>query len=405
MREPKKKAPERELWLERIRALQNLRGVMRLVWQASPFIVTGILVLRVLIALVPIGILAISRRIIDLVNFKATRTPHSEVSSIDTAILIAGALTARACFHDNPQIVSLATNLYNAVDFPWMMNGSKQYFALGWMPETGFLPSRWNTYSELLILYVLGIGSPAHPISGAAWDQWRLPMESDGRYTYIGGGPLFIHQYPLAWIDLRARFASDPVRHIPYLVTAAIDPHTTFRANYLLNAIIATQAQRQGFRDKLSRRFPGYSDNVWGLTSSDSPGGYIDWGNSLDDPRIDVTVAPSAVAGSLMFTPEICIPALRTMLRLYGNKIYGRYGFVDAFNPTNGWVSKDVVEIAGGITLLSAENLCTGSVWRWFMSNPEPERALDVVGLVDLRHPLEQYKIGPDVIVDDWNQP
>ena len=105
-----------------------------------------------------------------------------------------------------------------------------------------------------------------------------------------------------------------------------------------------------------------------------------------------------------MVTPEICIPALRTMRRLYGEKVYGRYGFADAFNPTSGWVSKDVVGLAAGITLLSAENLRAGSVWRWFMSNPEPERALDIVGLADVRHPLEHYRIEPDAIADDWNR-
>ena len=105
-----------------------------------------------------------------------------------------------------------------------------------------------------------------------------------------------------------------------------------------------------------------------------------------------------------MFTPEISIPALRTMLILYGKKAYGRYGFADAFNPTTGWVSRDVVGIDVGITLLSAENLRTGNVWKWFMNNPEIERALDMVGLLDVRHPLEHYRIDPDAIVD-WERP
>jgi len=326
------------------------------------------------------------------------RTPRSEVSSIDTAILMAGVLTARACFHDDAEIVSLATELFDNVDFPWMMNGSGPYFSLGWMPETGFLAKRWSVYSELLILYVLAIGSPTHPISGAAWEQWKVSLESECGYTYIGGGPLFIHQYPQAWIDLRERTAP-----LPGSLTAAIERGLTYQTNYWLNAILATRAQRAGFRDKLARKFPGDSENVWGLTSSDSPTGYVDWGDSLDDLRIDGTVAPSAVAGSLMFTPDICIPALRTMRQLYGRKVYGRYGFADAFNPGTGWVSNDVVGIAAGITLLSAENLRAGSVWKWFMSNPAPERALDIVGLVDRRHPLKHYTIEPDAIVDDWN--
>jgi hypothetical protein len=115
---------------------------------------------------------------------------RSEVSSIDTAFLLAGVLTARACFSDNAEIDSLETELFNNVDFPWMMNASQEYFSNGWMPEKGFLPAQWNSYSELLILYVPGIGSPTHPISGASWDQWKISLESDCGYTYIGGGPL-----------------------------------------------------------------------------------------------------------------------------------------------------------------------------------------------------------------------
>jgi hypothetical protein len=247
------------------------------------------------------------------------RTLNSEVSSIDTAFLLAGVLTVRSCFSDDAEIVSLATQLFNDVDFPWMMNGSPDFFSLGWTPESGFLSQRWSTYSELLILYVLAIGSPTHPISGATWDRWKIYMNSVCGDAYIGGGPLFIHQYPLAWIDLRDR------------VPPALHP------NYLLNSILATRAQRLGFIELLAPRFPRYSANIWGLTASDSRLGYIDWGTSFNDPRIDGTVAPSAAAGSLMFTPEICLPALQTMQKLYGEKAFGRYGFADAFNPATGW--------------------------------------------------------------------
>ena len=175
----------------------------------------------------------------------------------------------------------------------------------------------------------------------------------------------------------------------------SIVPRVNYRVNYFLNAVTATRAQQEIFSKKLSREFPGYSANIWGVTSSDSDKGYTDWGSSPTDPRIDGTVVPSAAAGSLMFTPDICIPALRTMLVKYGKKIYGRYGFADAFNPTTGWVSQYVIGIDVGITLLSAENLRTGNVWQWFMSNAEPERALDLVGLLDRRHPLENYQIQP----------
>lgn len=301
---------------------------------------------------------------------------NSEVSSIDTALLLGGVLTARQYFRDDPEIVQLATTIYNRVDFPWMMDGSDLYFAHGWTPESGFLRYRWDTYSELMILYVLGIGSPTHPISPATWYAWKLPVVSQGGYTYVGGGPLFIQQYSQAWIDLR-----DRVWHSP---EGAVVP----QVNFFANSVAATRAQQHAFSTTLAQKFPGYSAKVWGLTASESVKGYTDWGSSPLDPRIDGTVVPSAAAGSLMFAPDACIPAMRAMLVKYGKKIYGRYGFADAFNPTTGWVSDYVIGIDVGITLLSAENLRTGQVWQWFMSNPEPERALNLVGLV--KNPLPQ---------------
>lgn len=282
----------------------------------------------------------------------------SEVSSIDTALLMGGVLTARQYFAHDPEIKSLATEIYNRIDFPWMMSG-QDFFSHGWTPEKGFLPYRWDTYSELLILYVLGIGSPTHPIPHGVWDKWKLPVVEDGNYVYVGGGPLFIHQYSQAWLDLRGRRNS--------------------RMDYFANSIAATRAQRDMFSQRLSREFPAYSKDLWGVTASDSVGGYTDWGGT--HTRVDGTVVPSAAAGSVMFAPDICIPALRTMLVKYGHKIYGRYGFTDAFNPETGWLSPYMIGIDAGVTLLSAENLRTGSVWRWFMSNREPADALDAVGL------------------------
>jgi hypothetical protein len=311
------------------------------------------------------------------------RVWQSEVSSIDTAWLLAGILTVRECFQGDQQISDLATAIYNRVDFPWMMDGSQISFSHGWTPEKGFLHYRWDTYSELLMLYVLGIGSPAHPVSGDTWDAWKLPMVGVGDYRYVGGGPLFIHQYPLAWIDLRGRGLKLPAPQTGSAVIKlfSILPGLDHRVNYFANAVAATRAQQENFSKNLSREFPGYSANVWGVTASDSTKGYTDWGASPNDSRIDGTVVPSAAAGSLMFAPDICIPAVRTMLVKYGATTYGRYGFADAFNPMTGWVSRYVIGIDAGITLLSAENLRTGSVWQWFMRNPEPERVLDLVGL------------------------
>ena len=295
----------------------------------------------------------------------------SEISSIDTALLLAGVLTARQAFPDDPEIVRLANLVYDRVDFSWMLDGNRLFLSHGWKPETGFLPYRWDTYSEAGILYILAIGSPTHPISPDAWFGWKLPIVHSAGYTYIGGGPLFIQQYSQAWLDLRNR---------SYL-QVPMEDRVVPRVNVFENAIVATRAQ-QALGIDLSQRYRGYSSKVWGITASDSAQGYVAWGDSPDDSRIDGTVVPSASAGSAMFTPDICIPALRAMLLKYGKNIYGRYGFADAFNPTTGWVSRYVIGIDVGITLLSAEDLRTGNVWRWFMTNVEVDRALDMIGLV-----------------------
>jgi hypothetical protein len=170
-----------------------------------------------------------------------------------------------------------------------------------------------------------------------------------------------------------------------------LPPLSTPRIDYFANSVAATRAQREIFSKKLSHQFPVYSKNLWGVTASDSSAGYTDWGGA--HTRVDGTVVPSAAAGSVMFAPDICIPALRNMLLKYGATIYGRYGFANAFNPETGWLSPYAVGIDAGVTLLSAENLRTGRVWRWFMSNPEPGEALDAVGLTVTRATRELARV------------
>jgi hypothetical protein len=121
---------------------------------------------------------------------------------------------------------------------------------------------------------------------------------------------------------------------------------------------------------------------MWGITASDSAKGYLAWGGPPRDPDIDGTLVPSAAGGSVMFTPELATRALQTMHDKYGEKIYGRYGFIDAFNPKTGWVDTDVIGINVGIILLSAENARTGNIWRWFMQNREIPLAMNRVGLI-----------------------
>ena len=279
---------------------------------------------------------------------------RSELSSIDTALLLAGVLTVRQCFSSDAEIHRLAGDIYRRVDFHWMLAGDPRVLSHGWKPDAGFLEGRWDHYCELMILYMLAIGSPTHPIPAESWRAWSRPSMTFERYRYVGGAdPLFVHQYAHAWIDFRGWKEQ---------AAPAVD--------WFENSIVATRAHK-AFCLGLAREFPGYGKDVWGITASDSRKGYVAWGGPPRHEAIDGSVVPAAAAGSLMFAPDITVPALREMHRRFGARVYGRYGFADAFHPTDGWVDPDVIGIDLGITLLSAENLRTGRVWTWFMRNPE----------------------------------
>jgi hypothetical protein len=288
-----------------------------------------------------------------------------EISSIDTALLLGGVLTARQYFRGDREIERLATKIYERIDFQWMLNGNPHILSHGWRPENGFIVHRWGKYSENASLYLLAIGSPSHPIEPESWHAWDRDWVADGEYKFLSSGaPLFIHQYSHAWVDFRGRRENRP-------------PHV----DYFQNSITATRAHKAFCLD-LAKEFPGYTENIWGITASDTAKGYKAWGGPPRKGPIDGTVVPCAAGGSLMFTPEIALPALREMKEKFGDRIYSRYGFADAFNPNDGWVNPDVIGIDVGITLLSAENLRTGNVWRWFMRNPEIARAMEKAGLV-----------------------
>jgi hypothetical protein len=285
------------------------------------------------------------------------RAFSSEVSSIDTAILLCGVLTCRKHFQDS-EIVSLATQLYERVDWFWMLNGSTT-LSHGWTPESGFLSARWDIYSELMMLYLLAIGSPTHPIPPASWSAWARPTILFQGLSYISpAAPLFVHQYSHAWFDFRSK-------------------QDAF-ANYFQNSITATQAHRL-FCLSLNSRFSDYSNDLWGITASDSVNGYVVWGGPPSIGPIDGTVVPAATGGSLPFLPPETIHVLRWIRGHYPNA-WKRYGFVDAFNPLNGWYNPDVIGINLGNMAVMAENARSGSVWQTFMQNPEASAAMSLSG-------------------------
>jgi hypothetical protein len=282
---------------------------------------------------------------------------NCELSSIDTSLLLCGVLSVRQHFND-AEVQDRATAIYERVDWPWMLNGGKT-FSMGWKPGSGFLPARWNHYCELMMIYLLAIGSPTHPVSSETWQAWTRPTVKFQEFEYISGhDPLFIHQYSQAWFDFR-------------------DKRDAY-ADYFVNSVTATRAHKQ-FCISLRDEFPDYSAHLWGITASDSAAGYQAWGGPPRIGRLDGSIVPCAAGGSLPFLQEDCMQVLRTIRECYP-KAWGRYGFVDAFNPLTGWYDPDVLGIDLGITMLMAENARSGFVWNTFMKNKETQRGLERAG-------------------------
>jgi hypothetical protein len=281
----------------------------------------------------------------------------SEVSSVDTAILLCGILTCRQHFQDR-DIIELAHAIFDRVDWTWLSEDTT-LLPHGWTPETGFLPYKWDYYSELMMIYLLGMGSSSHPLRPEAWLAWkRTRFEYDG-LRYIGSfAPLFVHQYSQAWFDFRGKR----------------DKY----ADYFQNSATATEVHRR-FCVELGKSFPDYSDDLWGITASDSDKGYVIWGGPPAMGPIDGTVVPAASGGSLPFLPEATIRVLKNIRSRYP-QAWSRYGFVDAFNPMKKWYDTDIVGIDTGITMLMAENARTGFVWETFMKNVEAQRGMTNAG-------------------------
>jgi hypothetical protein len=297
------------------------------------------------------------------------RAGLSELSTIDTTFLLAGALVA-AQYFDRPipseaAIRELADALYRRCEWDWALNGSRAV-SHGWSPESGFLPWRWQGYNEALLLYVLALGSPTHPIPADCYNAWleTYRWRSIYGYAHVFAGPLFIHQLSHCWLDLRG--IQDP-----YMRARGLD--------YFENSRRATLVQREYCR-RNPRGFRGYSANAWGITASDGPGrhsllvdgrrreffGYqargVPWG--LDDG----TLSPWAVTASLPFAPGEVVEALEHIHAEYP-EITSTLGFKCSFNPTfpegeRGWISEGYYGLDQGPIVLMIENHRTELVWR-----------------------------------------
>jgi hypothetical protein len=277
------------------------------------------------------------------------RWDKCELSSIDTSLLLCGVLTARQYFADQ-EIKDLATKIYE--------RGTT--LSMGWKPESGFLDARWEHFCELMMIYLLGIGSPTHSLPAESWKAWTRPVIKYQGLEYISGNdPIFTHQYSHAWFDFRKKR----------------DAYT----NYFENSIKATKAHKL-FCLSLHDKFQDYSENLWGISASDYEKGYTAWGGPPPQGPIDGSIVPCATGGSLAFLYDDCMRVLRNIRGRYKEKAWTRYGFVDAFNPLDGWYDQDVLGIDLGITMLMAENHRTGFVWDTFMKNPEAQSAMQKAG-------------------------
>ena len=194
------------------------------------------------------------------------------------------------------ELARAAEAVYRRIDFGWMRNGEPGLLSMGWKPESGFLSARWEHYCELMLLYLLGIGSPTHALPPASWYAWRRPTVRFEGFSFVGGGRSALRPPVFACVD---RFPRAPgIARAPHRLVGELgDGHPC----------------PQGVLPEPSTRFPGYTEQIWGITASDGPHGYQAWGGPPAHGPIDGTVVPAAAGGSLMFTPEITLAALKAM--------------------------------------------------------------------------------------------
>jgi hypothetical protein len=325
----------------------------------------------------------------------ALRSPGSELSSIDTTLLLAGILYAKQYFDgtnsNETTIRTMADAIFNRVDWNWMAQGTN-VMSMGWFPPGSFLANNWVGYNEGMILYCLGLGAATNPLPASAWNRWTSGYTWATNYgqAFVPFPPLFGHQYSHCWIDFRH----------------TADAYMNSRnSTYFQNSRRATLAQRAYcIANPLSR--VGYSSNVWGLTACDGPTGYAARGAPPAE-NDDGTIAPTAAGGAMAFTPEYSLPALRHFYNQFRPRIWTAYGFRDAFNLGAQWYAADELGIDQGPMVLMIENHRTQRVWRLFMQNEEIQRGLQRAGFVPLAFISPRLQFRPDQNAFDlvWDAP
>lgn len=303
------------------------------------------------------------------------RVWNCELSSIDTALFIAGAVFAGEYYAD-AEIKKYASLLYYRVNWRWMTEGGGgKHLCMGWKPESGFLKHNWSDYCESMIMYLLAIGSPTYPVSSELWKNINRPYgEYDGAFGHIFCPPLFTHQYSHIWIDFSNK--------------------NDGYADYFYNSKMATLANRQFCIDNAGE-YPSFAGGCFGLTACIGPDGYMAYGAPPGPPSCDGTVAPTAAGSSIIFTPEESIAALRHIYDNYREKVCGEYGFCDSFNAGKKWFAKDAYAINQGPMALMIENYRSGLIHKVFMKNERIKKAMALAGFLDsegFTHDLTKLK-------------
>jgi Uncharacterized protein conserved in bacteria len=305
-----------------------------------------------------------------LVHFVDRRTGErvwkSEYSSIDTALLMAGALVCGQYFgneNETVDIAALSDQLYRRLDWHWMLTNDgahpqKKVLSHGWHPETGFITNNYADYSEAILLYLLGLGAPARPLPDSAWNGFERPLQTYAGIEWLKAGPIFIHQMPYGYFDLR-------------------NQRDRLGFDYWVSSTNAMKIHRQYCIDHAGER-QTYAHGFWGLNASDGPGGYVAYGVSGDPD--DGTVSPTGAICSITFIPELAISTARSLYERNAGALWGNYGFVNAFNIDRDWSSSVVIGIDLGMALLAIENYRSGLIWTLVNSLPSTPPALAAAG-------------------------
>ena len=289
---------------------------------------------------------------------------NCEISIIDTAIFICGAITTGEYF--GKEVKEKAEILYKRVNWEWYRNKETNYFYMGYTPEKGFW-GHWDMYAEQLMLYVLGVSSPVFPINKNMYDDFKKKRKNyknieDIIYTYCG--TLFTYQFSHAWIDFRNIIDKESI-------------------NWFENSIKATKANRQYCIDN-KEKFKTYGENSWGLTACLGPNGYCSFGSKPCDTNLEVendgTITPCGAIGSIAFTPEESIRAMENYYNTFP-KLWGNYGFKDGYNleKEKPWFAKEYIGIDKGIELVMIENYLNGTIWEYMMKSKYVKKGLEIL--------------------------